>query len=353
MKIKNLFALSLCCLGLYSCMDYGPMDEEEFEITEARGLFITNEGNFMFGNASLSYYNPFTRRVENEVFVRANGMKLGDVAQSMTIHNGLGWVVVNNSGVIFAIDLKTFKEVGRVEGFTSPRYIHFVSDTKAYVSQLWDNRICVVDPQTYKITGYIKTPMDLGKESTEQMIQYGKYVFVNCWSYNNKILVIDSEADEIVDEIEVGYQPKSMALDAFQKLWVLCDGGFDGSPIGKQVPALYRIDAKSRAIEKEFQFQLEDTPNNLALNGQKDTLYMINRDVWKMGVNDKFFPVQPFIPEKKTIYYGLTVDPLTSEVYIADAIDYVQSGIIMRYSSNGKLVDEFKVGITPGSFCWK
>lgn len=353
MKIKNLFALSLCCLGLYSCMDYGPMDEEEFEITEARGLFITNEGNFMFGNASLSYYNPFTRRVENEVFVRANGMKLGDVAQSMTIHNGLGWVVVNNSGVIFAIDLKTFKEVGRVEGFTSPRYIHFVSDTKAYVSQLWDNRICVVDPQTYKITGYIKTPMDSGKESTEQMIQYGKYVFVNCWSYNNKILVIDSETDEIVDEIEVGYQPKSMVLDAFQKLWVLCDGGFDGSPIGKQVPALYRIDAKSRAIEKEFQFQLEDTPNNLALNGQKDTLYMINRDVWKMGVNDKFFPVQPFIPEKKTIYYGLTVDPLTSEVYIADAIDYVQSGIIMRYSSNGKLVDEFKVGITPGSFCWK
>lgn len=353
MKIKNLFALSLCCLGLYSCMDYGPMDEEVFEMTEARGLFITNEGNFMFGNASLSYYNPFTRRVENEVFVRANGMKLGDVAQSMTIHNGLGWVVVNNSGVIFAIDLKTFKEVGRVEGFTSPRYIHFVSDTKAYVSQLWDNRICVVDPQTYKITGYIKTPMDSGKESTEQMIQYGKYVFVNCWSYNNKILVIDSETDEIVDEIEVGYQPKSMVLDAFQKLWVLCDGGFDGSPIGKQVPALYRIDAKSRAIEKEFQFQLEDTPNNLALNGQKDTLYMINRDVWKMGVNDKFFPVQPFIPEKKTIYYGLTVDPLTSEVYIADAIDYVQSGIIMRYSSNGKLVDEFKVGITPGSFCWK
>ena len=353
MKIKNLFALSLCCLGLYSCMDYGPMDEEEFEITEARGLFITNEGNFMFGNASLSYYNPFTRRVENEVFVRANGMKLGDVAQSMTIHNGLGWVVVNNSGVIFAIDLKTFKEVGRVEGFTSPRYIHFVSDTKAYVSQLWDNRICVVDPQTYKITSYIKTPMDSGKESTEQMLQYGQYVFVNCWSYNNKILVIDSETDEIVDEIEVGYQPKSMVLDAFQKLWVLCDGGFDGSPIGKQVPALYRIDAKSRAIEKEFQFQLEDTPNNLALNGQKDTLYMINRDVWKMGVNDKFFPVQPFIPEKKTIYYGLTVDPLTSEVYIADAIDYVQSGIIMRYSSNGKLVDEFKVGITPGSFCWK
>lgn len=47
--------------------------------------------------ASLSYYNPEMKHVENEVFARANGMKLGDVAQSMVIHKGVGWIVVNNS----------------------------------------------------------------------------------------------------------------------------------------------------------------------------------------------------------------------------------------------------------------
>ena len=162
--------------------DYGDT-VEDFNATGA-GLFITNEGNFQYGNASLSYYDPETKQVQNEVFFRANGMKLGDVAQSMTIHNDLGWIVVNNSHVVFAIDLRTFKEVGRITNLTSPRYIHFVSDEKAYVTQLWDNRIFIVNPRRYEITGYIECPgMTPGSGSTEQMVQYGQYVYVNCWSY--------------------------------------------------------------------------------------------------------------------------------------------------------------------------
>ena len=102
-------------------------------------------------------------------------MKLGDVAQSMTIHGDKGWIVVNNSHVIFAIDTKTFKETGRIENLTSPRYIHFVSDTKAYVTQLWDNRIFIVDPRRYEIIGYINVPdMDMQTGSTEYMVQVGR-----------------------------------------------------------------------------------------------------------------------------------------------------------------------------------
>lgn len=329
--------------------------EEDFDIsTSERGLFICNEGNFQYGNATLSYYDPQTKSVENEVFYRANAMKLGDVAQSMIIHNGIGWVVVNNSHVVFAIDPTTFKEVGRITGLTSPRYIHFVSDDKAYITQIWDNRIFIINPKRYEVTGYIEVPdMTSEQGSTEQMVQLGKYLYVNCWSYQNRLLKIDTETDKIVAELEVGIQPTSLALDCNGKLWTVTDGGYEGSPYGYEAPSLYRIDPETFSIEQTFSFAKGDAPSEVQINGRGDTLYWINDDIWSMSVDADRVPVRPFLDSRGTIYYGLTVDPKSDEVYIADAVDYTQQGKIYRYSVRGELLDEFYVGIIPGAFCWK
>lgn len=79
-------------------MAFGPPESEEFfgggdaptDRVTGVGLFIANEGNFMYGNASLSYYDPASKRVENQIFHLANAYDPGDVAQSMTIRNGIG-----------------------------------------------------------------------------------------------------------------------------------------------------------------------------------------------------------------------------------------------------------------------
>ena len=347
-----LLIFSLLTAG---CMEWEYGLEEDFDIsTSERGLFICNEGNFQYGNATLSYYDPTTKRVENEIFYRANAMKLGDVAQSMIIHKGVGWVVVNNSHVVFAIDPTTFKEVGRITGLTSPRYIHFVSDDKAYITQIWDNRIFIVNPKRYEVTGYIEVPdMTSEQGSTEQMVQLGKYLYVNCWSYQNRLLKIDTETDSIVAELEVGIQPTSLALDCNGKLWTVTDGGYEGSPYGYEAPALYRIDPETLSIEQTFSFAKGDAPSEVQINGRGDTLYWINDDIWSMSVDADRVPVRPFLDSRGTIYYGLTVDPKSDEVYIADAVDYTQQGKIYRYSARGELLDEFYVGIIPGAFCWK
>ena len=341
-------------LMLGGCMkwDYGGPGED-FD-TGGEGLFILCEGNFQYGNATLSYYNPASNEVENEVFNRANGMKLGDVAQSMAIYDNKGWIVVNNSRVIFAIDPNTFREIGRIDNFTSPRYIHFIDDEKAYVTQMWDNRIAIVNPKKYEITGYIEVPgMEAGNGSTEQMVEYDGYVYCTCWSYQNRIIKINISTDKVEDEVVVGIQPNSLVLDAQHRLWTMTDGGYEGSPYGYEAPALLRIDPTTLAVEQKFPFRLGDSPRSLQLDGSGTTLYWINNDVWKMNIGSERLPVNPFIKYHETKFYGLTVNPENGDVYVADAIDYMQSGMIYRYSSEGSLIDNFYVGITPGAFCWQ
>lgn len=345
---------SLCIIALLSgCMKWDYGESEDFN-TSGSGLFITNEGNFQYGNASLSYYDPATNTVENNVFFRANGMKLGDVAQSMSIWGNRGWIVVNHSHVVFAIDPDTFKEKGRIENLTSPRYIHFVNDRKAYISQLWDNRIFIVDPTTYSITGHITVPdMPMESGSTEQMVQLGRYVYCNCHSYQNRIIKIDTESDRVVESLTVGLQPNSLVLDRNGKLWCMCDGGYEGSPYGQESPSLYRIDAETFTIERKFGLKPGTSPSELQLDGTGNHLYWINDDIWRMDITAGRLPVRPFLKNHGTKFYGLTVNPANGEVYVADAIDYQQQGIIYRYTSEGELIDEFYVGIIPGAFCWK
>lgn len=345
--------LFIAVLSLTGCMKWDYGGETEDLHSSPTGLFICNEGNFQYGNATLSFYDPTTDNVKNEVFFRANGMKLGDVAQSMTIYGGKGWIVVNNSHVIFAIDTDTFKEKGRIENLTSPRYIHFLSNEKAYVTQLWDNRIFIVNPMRYEIIGYIQVPdMTMESGSTEQMVQYGKYVYCNCWSYQNRIIKIDTETDEIVDQLVVGIQPTSIVLDKYGKMWTVTDGGYEGSPYGYEAPSLYKIDAATFTVEKQWKFKLGDAPSEVQLNGDRDKLYWLNGDVWCMDVAADALPGKPFLESRDTKYYGLTIDPENGEVYVADAIDYQQQGLIYRYSADGRLLDEFYVGINPGGFCW-
>ena len=354
MTLRHFFSATLLCAALTGCMKWDYGHAEDLTVPDD-GLFIVCEGNFQYGNSTLSYYDPATRTVQNEVFFRANGMKLGDVAQSMTMHGGRGWIVVNNSHVVFAVDADNLRETGRIENLTSPRYMHFVSDTKAYITQLWDNRIFIVNPERYEVTGYIAVPgMSAESGSTEQMVQKGDYVYCNCWSYQNSIIKIDTRTDRVADRMEVGIQPRSIAIDGKGRLWVLTDGGFYGNPLGQERPRLVCIDLDRFEVERSYVFDLDDSPMQLTLNAAGDTLYWINGDVWRMHTDDAQLPAVPFVPEQADgRFYSLTVSPHDGDLYVADAADYQQAATIYRYNPQGELTDRFAAGITPGAFCWK
>jgi YVTN family beta-propeller protein len=312
-------------------------------------LFIVNEGNFMYGNASLTCYDTLNRVTQNDLFYRVNGLPLGDVAESMSKWKTKGYVVVNNSGKIYVIDIESGKYSGKITGFTSPRFIHFINDKKAYVSDLYAGKISIVNPTTNVITGSIPCPSHL---STEEMVQYGDLVFVSCWSGDKTVLVIDTVQDQIVAEITTGLQPCGLVLDRYNKIWVLCQSIPGNS--SANMAMLQKIDPVHKMIEKSYRFPATAKPVKLVIDGPGENLFfLLGNDVHKMSVLADQLSTKPFLALQSKLLYGLGIDPQNGNIYVSDALDYQQPGIISRFSSSGKLLDTFKTGIIPGRFCFQ
>jgi DNA-binding beta-propeller fold protein YncE len=349
---------------LTSCMDDDVWQNRNLpdisleELSVMHPVIILNEGNFMYGNASLSLYDANINTEYQDIFYRQNGIPLGDVAHSAEVHDGLLYVVMNNSGKILIMNygkypnLKAFDYVGKITGFNSPRYIHFINDKKAYVSDLYSKSISMVDVENRKIVGAIDVDNHSGEfyqHPTEQFLSYKDVVFTNCYSYDDKILVIDDASDKVVDSITVLKQPSSMLMDKFNKIWVICDGGYEGSDYGNDHAGLVRIDAETRTVERAFIFESDDWPSELHINGTGDTLYFINKDCWRMSVLDSSLPRNAFFKASESnLFYSLGVDPETSEVYLSDAIDHVQNGVVYRISPSGMASDTIQAGVIPG-----
>ena len=305
------------------------------------GVFIINEGNFGGGNGSVSYLDLIESKMYNHIFQEINDRLLGDIPQSMFIMDNQGFIVINNSAKIEVINMDDFISVNTISGFSSPRHFLPVSDSIAYVSDMFSGSISVVNLDDYTITKTIETGM-----STEQMIIINNEVFVANWMGGNKILVINPIIGKIIDSIEVIIEPNSMVMDKNQKLWVLCSGGY----LNEEMPGILRIDPATREKEEIFRFsELESSPSHLCINGLGDTLYFLNNGIFQMPVTDTEIPSEPLVQTEK-LFYSIGIDPENGIIYAADAVDYQQKGKIFRYLPDAALKDSFDVDIIPGSF---
>lgn len=316
------------------------------------GVFVINEGNFMASNASLSFYNYKDATVQNGIFASVNNIPLGDVPTSMLIQDNQAFITLSNSGKIYVIDPVTCKLTGKITGLNSPRYIQFISPTKAYVTNVMSSQIDIINPQTLTINGNI--PLIPG-QFAEQMVLKDGFVYTNLWSYGTHMLKIDANTDKVVDSLKLGIQPMCLQEDAKGNLWTLADGGYDGNPIGFTDPEILCIDPKAMKIIKRF--TITKTPETLnyrlIMAVDRNSIYFINKDLYHMSINDTQLPQTPLVTSTaEQNFYTLAVDPFTSHIFMSDAIDYQQPGNILHYDASGTLIDTFKAGIIPGSFAF-
>lgn len=343
---KIFLACTIVFFG-FSCKKDLPQEEIVIsEINGGQGLFVGSEGNFQFGNASLSYYDYNSEVVNPGVFKNTNGSELGDVLHSMYQDETILYLVMNNSSKIEMIDKYTFKSKGALNGFVSPRYFLPVSNSKAYVSDLYSNTISVVDLNQNSIVNTIKT----SGWTEEILLLYGK-AFV-CNKGKDLLYVVDTSTDQIVDSITVGSSPSSMQQDKNGKLWVLCQGVIND---GSKVAGLYRVNPISHVVEMSFQFNNGNQVSKLNINGGNDTLYYLsagsNNGVYRMTIDAVSTPSSAFIlGGQGANYYGLTINPRNGDVFVSDAIDYLQKSKVSRYNAKGELLKSFNSGVNTSSF---
>lgn len=302
------------------------------------GIFILNEGNFNAGNGSVSFYSFTTKQIYDDLFRQANDRALGDIPSYMVADGNRGYIVVNNSGTIEAVDMRTMESLGTLTGLSSPRQL-VIDGREGYISSLNSQTVTVVDPERMEKTG----SLGIGSTSEAMVISGGK-LFSAHWAGGSSIVVTDLASREVITSIAVGLEPESMVTDRNGKLWVLCTGGW----MGEEIPRIVRINTVTLEKETEFYFRtVNDNPSNLTTNVAGDTLYFLDEGVRRMPVTAVSLPSETLIPAGNRLFYKLFIAP-GGLITVTDAKDYMQRGDFLVYNSRGELVDTEQAGIIPG-----
>lgn len=304
------------------------------------GVYVTNEGNFQFGNSTISYFDEQSRHVTNDVFSASNGFSLGDVCQSMVQIGAHYYIVVNGSGRVEVVDTANFKVVKTITGCQSPRYILPVSSTKAYLTDLYDNKVHIVNLATNEITGSIYIPT-----WTEALVYENNKVYVSA-PHSKYVFIVDPLQDVIIDTIETGEGVNSMVLDKNNALWLLSNGD-----LGVHPPFLAKVNVNTDEII--FKEILDHPGGGLTCSNNLETLYWLERGVVKLSVDSIVSKRSTIIPEGTHNWYAIGIHPFTEDIYVSDAFDYVQSSEVFIYTKEGVQKSTFTTGIISGGFSFK
>lgn len=324
------------CTG---CRKLPPDDPPLPPPTQGMTVLVVNEGNFQWGNAGITLYDLETGTHRQDVFSEVNNRPLGDVAQSISLCNGLLYIPVNNSNKTEVLYASDFSSAGVINGLTSPRYFMPAGTSKAYITDLYSNGISVVDLSSLSQTGRIPC-----RGSTEEMLSDDGIIWVTN-TRTSYIYKINTTTDQITDSILVWTGGNSMVRDCNGRLWVMCSGDKATSVNGK----LCCVDPGSGLCVSSFDLGApRDIWDKVKINRSLDTLYFMNDDIFRMPVNAASLPTEPFIQRNGKNFHSIAVHPASGNIFVSDAVDYVQNGTVYYYNPSGGLLGSFGAGIIPG-----
>jgi len=322
-----------------SCVKLNPVENiNNVSINGNELILVGNEGNFQYGNATLSAYNKYTNEISNNIYQSINQEPIGDVLHSITHINHQIYLVVNNSGKIIVIDDESFEKIYEINNLISPRKIIKVDNSKFYITDIYSNTISIYDHYNQS-TSYISV-----SGWCEDMVMQNGKVFVGNIT-NNLVYVINSSNNSIIDSISVGTNPVSMQEDARGNLWVLSQGNQNQN----ESPSISIIETQNHSIIKSFNLvDNQSFPGFLNIDIETHQVFLINKHIYKFQNLDDTNP-QIIWDNSGNNFYNLKINPYNKDLYITDAKDYVQNGSLIIIDSIGNFKQEISTGILPKS----
>lgn len=340
---RSLFILAILFLIL-SCRkeEVGPQCPtcEEEVVATTSDVLVGCEGNFGWGNASITKYEPTSGIVTQQVFQNVNSFSLGDVLQSFCSWQNKLYIVMNNSGKIEVIDTASYSYQGTITGLNSPRYMA-ASGTMGYVSDLYSNGISIIDLNSSQVVDTIT----VGRWS-EHLLLSGTDLYIGCPD-TTWVLKYDLSSSIYTDTIIVGKSPSGIQQSNDGHIWILTSGGYN-----QDIPNLVEYDGST--IVRILPFNtIADNPSQLRYNKKANKLYYLNGGVYSFDPLNSTLPSSSIISPNSAVFYGLGIDPNNSDIYVTDAVDYVQQGRVLRFDSTYNAIDTFNTGIIPQAIWFK
>jgi YVTN family beta-propeller protein len=347
LKLRSLL-LSFLLLGtLVSCHESKEeVDPEVIPTVERKGMYILSEGLFNANNSSLTYYDFETQTLVDDQFEEQNGRGLGDTANDIEVYGSKMYIVVNVSSTVEVVDAKTAKSIKQIDLKDNgvgrqPRFIEFYKN-KAYISS-FDGTIAVMDTATLEIEKFVK----VGKNPEQLAIINDKIYVANSGgldypNYDNTVSVIDINTFTEIKKIEVEINPRIVAKDQYGNVYVMSSGDY-----GIIKPSLAVIDSKTDVLKSQELFE----GASITIQGDLAYIPVFGKDIKVYNIKTRQVERDNFITDGTVIKtaYGVAVDPITEDVFVTDAKNYVTKGDVTCFDKNGVKKYSIPAGINPNS----
>lgn len=327
-----------------------------------KGFYLVNEGNMNMNKASLDYMDLvngiYTRNLYNQVNPEVT-KGLGDVGNDIGRYGSKLYVVVNVSNKVEILNVKTGKKIGQIN-ITNCRYVTF-NNGKAYVSaylgKVGDPKapngiVAEIDTTTLKVNRTV----EIGRQPEEMAIIGNKLYVANSGGYSppnyeHTVSVIDLPSFTEIKRIEVAINLDRVKGDRYGDLYVTSRGDYYTIPSKlfvidtktDQVKKVFNIAAGNLVIDEDYAY-IYSTEWNYIEGKNKITYNMIN--VKDETIMDRKFIMDGTEKDIK-VPYGIAVNPMSKDVYVTDAKDYVSPGKLHCYSPEGRLKWSVTTGDIP------